>query len=180
MSTSDQEPTAVRWHRGQWVRMPELPFIWGHSSVLNQVSCAGTFCMTTGTAQVDCGGGPPPPCGTLAAAATWNGSIGSWTDVSPKFAFTCSSATCAWTRAISCGDSANCMTITHQNGNLAWNGTSWNAAPFAPAGRGEALVGLSCHKAFCMAVGHQVVRRRYMTLAEYWNGTAWKILATPR
>jgi hypothetical protein len=181
MSTSDQDATAVRWDRTKWVRMAFfLPIsIWGHSGVLNQVSCAGTFCMTTGTAEVDCGGGYPV-CGTLAAAMTWNGRTGSWTDVSPKSAFTCTSATCAWTRAISCGSPANCMTFTYQNGNLAWNGTSWNAAPFAPAGRGAALTGLSCHQAFCMAVGHQVVRGRYVTLAEYWNGTTWKILTTPR
>lgn len=179
-STSDQEPTAVRWHRTSWLRMPELPISsWGHSGILNGVSCAGTFCMTTGNQQVDCGGGFPE-CGTLAAAATWNGSTGSWTDVSPKFAFTCTSATCTWTRAISCGSPTNCMTLTYQNGNLAWNGTSWNAAPFAPAGSGAALGALSCHHAFCMAVGHQVVSGRRSTLAEFWNGSAWTILTTPR
>lgn len=180
VSTSDQEPTALRWHRTAWLRMPGLPIsAWGHSEVLNQVSCAGTFCMTTGTGQVDCGGGFPV-CGTLEAAVIWNGRTGSWTDVSPKVAFTCSSATCAWTRAISCGSPANCMALTYQNGNLAWNGTSWNAAPFAPAGP-EAMLGtLSCHQGFCMAVGHQVVSGQRSTLAEFWNGTTWTILTTPR
>jgi hypothetical protein len=43
--------------------------------------------------------------------------------------------------------------------------------------RRHAAVG---RNAFCMAVGHQVVSGRGSTLAEYWNGTTWKILPTPR
>lgn len=53
------------------------------------------------------------------------------------------------------------------------------AAPFAPAGTGAALVGLSCRQAFCLAVGHRVVSGRNSALAEYWNGTTWKILPKP-
>lgn len=180
-STSDQEPTAVRWHGTRWLRMPELPFSWGHSGIVSKVSCTGMFCMVEGNALVDCGSEPAAPaCGTLAAAATWNGSTSSWTDVSPKFNFTCTSATCDWTRVISCGGPANCMTLTVGHGNLAWNGTTWNAAPFAPAGPRAALVGLSCHLAFCIAVGHRIVTGNRSTLAEYWNGATWTILPTPR
>lgn len=178
-STSDQEPTAVRWHSTRWLRTPQPPITWGHSAILNGVSCASTFCMTTGNAQVDCVGGNSP-CGTLEAALTWNGSTDSWTDVSPQVAFNCTSATCTWTRAVSCGSPTNCMTLTVTPGNLVWNGTTWTAAPFAPAGKGAVLTGLSCHRKFCMAVGYQIVRGKRATLAEYWNGATWTILPTPR
>lgn len=140
---SQQVIIGFRWERTHWVpfKVP-LPFD-GNPANAYQVSCAGLFCMTTGSAYQDTANGD------VAAAATWNGQGDSWNSAAPKLGvITCKSGfqPCAWTRAISCGSPANCMTITVAHGNLAWNGTTWKTAPFAPAGSGAALGTVSTWK----------------------------------
>jgi hypothetical protein len=69
-----------------------------------------------------------------------------------------------------------------------WNGTSWKIQPTPnPAdtqsffGIGIALSGVSCPAAnVCTAVGkYKNGAGTYVTLAERWNGTSWKIQPTP-
>lgn len=174
---SQQVVIGFRWQRTHWAQFKvQLPFD-GNPANAYQVSCAGRFCMAVGGAFQETANGD------VAAAATWNGQGDSWTDASPKLGIiTCKTGfqPCGWTRAISCGSPANCMTITVAHGNQAWNGTAWKAAPFAPAGRAAALDAVSCHAASCLAVGHATVSGRQSTLAEFWNGTAWKVVPTPR
>jgi hypothetical protein len=174
---SEQVVIGLRWHLTKWTRFrSQLPFS-GNPAAAYQVSCAGTFCMAVGGAYQDV------LPGDIATAATWDGKDGLWTDVSPDLGvITCSHSgyqPCGWTRAISCGSPTNCMTLTFMHGIMAWNGTTWKAAPAAPAGPGAALAAASCHRAFCMAVGHKMTGGR-STLAELWTGTTWKVVPTPR
>lgn len=174
---SQQVIGGFRWERTRWVTFRGwLPFD-GNPANAYQVSCVGLFCMTTGSAFQEVANGD------VAAADAWNGRSHSSTSASPKLGvLTCKSSfqPCAWTKAISCGSSASCMTITIGHGNLAWNGAAWTAAPFAPAGSAAALGGLSCRAKSCMAVGHKTASGRQSTLAELWNGKTWKVVPTPR
>jgi hypothetical protein len=64
-----------------------------------------------------------------------------------------------------------------------WNGKHWRIQRMpAPTGSSDTLYGVSCSSArACMAVGTAFykVGRRTTTLAEEWNGTSWRVLATP-
>jgi hypothetical protein len=96
---SQQVVTGFRWERTHWVQSKvSLPFD-GNPANAYQVSCAGLFCMTTGSAFQDVANGD------VAAAATWNGQ-GAWNSAAPKLGvITCKSGfqPCAWTKAVSCG-----------------------------------------------------------------------------
>jgi hypothetical protein len=174
---SVQEVGGFQWKRTHWVPFRGLAPFDGNPANAYQVSCAGLFCMTSGSAYQEVANGD------IAVADAWNGQDNSATNVSPKLGvITCKTTyqPCPWTKAISCGSPANCMTITVGHGNLAWNGTTWKTAPFAPAGSGAALGAVSCGGGSCMTVGHTTVSGRQSTLAEFWNGTTWKVLPTPR
>ena len=174
---SEQVVIGLRWHRTKWGRFEfPLPFA-GNPAAAYQVSCT-TLCMAVGGAYSDA------QTGDIAAAATWDGKSTSWTDASPNLGvITCGNhgyQPCGWTKSISCGSPTNCMALTFMHGNMVWNGTTWSAAPFAPAGTGAALGAVSCHRALCMAVGHTMAGGVRSTLAEIWNGAAWKVAPTPR
>jgi hypothetical protein len=175
---SVQDVVGLRWHRTTWAQFKApLPFQ-GNPAAAYQVSCAGTFCMAVGGSFSDV------QSGDIASAATWPGTGDTWTDASPNLGvITCGNhgfQPCGWTRAISCGSSTSCMTLPFMHGIMAWNGTTWAAAPPAPAGPGAALGAVSCHKAICMAVGHAMAGGVRSTLAEVWNGSTWKVVRTPR
>jgi hypothetical protein len=95
---------------------------------------------------------------------------------------------------ISCGTATVCMavgdTITSDYyGTTAplaeeWNGTAWTVVPTpSPAGSSSAALGaVSCNSStFCLAVGssYDNASSAGATLAEEWNGDAWKIVSTP-
>ena len=63
-----------------------------------------------------------------------------------------------------------------------WNGTSWRiqATPNAAGGTGSGLSGVSCTSASaCTASGDSLTGSGDRSLAEAWNGTTWRIRATP-
>jgi hypothetical protein len=65
----------------------------------------------------------------------------------------------------------------------AWNGTTWSIQstpnPVSSGGRSP-LLAVSCSKpTACSAVGYTATGAGYVTLAEVWNGTSWKIQSTP-
>lgn len=65
----------------------------------------------------------------------------------------------------------------------AWNGMSWTVmlTPNPPSIGGSNLYGVSCISAHaCMAVGQTSIVHGGKPLAERWDGTAWKVVATPR
>src|SRR5262245_6867119 len=103
---------------------------------------------------------------------------------------------------VSCPSAANCMAVGwflgqipgtsgFQNFTLAerWNGSTWKVVP-SPSprhfGGGELLSSVSCTSSTsCMAVGQIQVEvppgvTMFHALAESWNGTAWKVVPTPR
>jgi DNA-binding beta-propeller fold protein YncE len=127
-------------------------------SGLTAVSCTGEVCVAVG----DGGFGQPD-------AIEWNNATQSWQDISPG------NGVGVYAGAISCGSSSNCMTSV----NTWWNGSTWQNAPFAPAGPGSGLPAMSCAGSICLAVGYQAGSGIQQTLAELWNGTTWKIIATP-
>jgi len=69
----------------------------------------------------------------------------------------------------------------------SWKGTRWSVVPSPSPGStaneaaGSDLRGVSCVAAsWCAAVGgYQTRDGRYKTLAEWWNGTRWSVVATP-
>ncbi len=65
-----------------------------------------------------------------------------------------------------------------------WSGGRWAVAPTpSPSGSPIAyLSGVSCaSKTVCTAVGEHVTSSgNYLALAEYWNGSAWRIQPTAR
>jgi len=65
---------------------------------------------------------------------------------------------------------------------LAGAAAGWSIQPSPnPAGSIDAqLAGVACTSArACVSVGDDISGKRYLTLAERWNGTRWAILATP-
>ncbi len=162
----------VFWNGKKWIGLA-VP---GNTetAAANAVACAGTFCMAVGGAYADA------QAGDVATAGAWNSTKQSWRDVSPNLGVICTGfVTCSWTRLLACGSATNCMAFTFSHGNLHWNGTRWRSAPTVSAGRGSLLATLACTGADCVAVGFRTVKGTKQPLAELWNGSAWKILATP-
>jgi hypothetical protein len=98
--------------------------------------------------------------------------------------------------SVSCTSSTNCMAVgqtqvfTEPGGFTvlhpfaeSWNGTSWSVVPTPKlAHSGASLNGVSCTSSTsCMAVGNEGTPKNVtlFTLAESWNGTAWKFVSTP-
>lgn len=164
----DAVPAASTWLKNTWTfqsppAMPSADFF----GTAGSVSCAGTFCMTLGFTFGDT---------NVPDAVTWNARTDTWADVSPFLnSSVCTTAACSWTSAVACGSASDCMAFTSQSGLLNWNGTSWEPAPPAPAGRGARLAAISCHQSFCMAVGSHAAKGGPAILTETWNGTAWQV-----
>ena len=63
-----------------------------------------------------------------------------------------------------------------------WNGTAWAVQPTpSPTGSlGSSLSGVSCTSAnSCTAAGNNVTTTTGRTMALAWNGTSWRLQATP-
>jgi hypothetical protein len=157
------------------------------TSILNDVSCTSPGnCMAVGYFQES---GPGTVYFTL--AEKWNGST--WTIVpspSPQHP-----GGGALLTAVSCASSIRCMAVgntlfLNAHGSFvlrplaeSWNGTSWTVLPTAKLAQPSAVLdGVSCVGAGrCMAAGHEgpVPASDKFTLAEAWNGTAWRVVPTP-
>ena len=157
------------------------------TSILNDVSCTSPGnCMAVGYFQEN---GPGTVYFTL--AEKWNGST--WTIVpspSPQHP-----GGGALLTAVSCAGSIRCMAVgntlfLNAHGSFvlrplaeSWNGTSWTVLPTAKLAQPSAVLGgVSCvGPARCMAAGHAgpVQASDKFTLAEAWNGTAWRVAPTP-
>ncbi len=64
-----------------------------------------------------------------------------------------------------------------------WDGTRWRIQPTTtPAGTSDTMYGVSCASSnACVAVGSafHLTSRHTTPLAESWNGSVWRVLATP-
>jgi hypothetical protein len=160
---------AERWSGGHW-RLQQIPRPpkTARGSTLSGVSCpAADRCFASGwyfTAS-----------GSAAFAASWDGTR--WR-VQPMPG----PARSGHLLGVSCGSPAACVAVGDK-GTEVWNGTAWRYLALArPAGaQATALNGVSCTSAsFCTAVGDYFSPSAGpLTLAETWNGTAWRVRPSP-
>ena len=140
---------------------------------LNGVSCVGSkWCMAVGATST----------GTL--AESFNGS--KWLTVrSPNPA----GGTIPSLNGVSCISTSHCTAVGSSDipGGVetlveTWNGAVWKivSSPNGVGGR-DGLNGVSCPASNrCTAVGYQALGgHNDETLAEFWNGSDWKIVPTP-
>jgi hypothetical protein len=147
-------------------------------SSLNGISCtSASACIAVGTSPKDSTGARP-------LAERWNGL--SWTILGAKDVAT---ATRTTLDEVSCVSATRCLAVGESDTSVRdvplaelWNGSRWRIVP-APAVRGRTvslLSGISCTSATrCIAVGYSLKSGNFATLAELWNGKAWKIIASP-
>jgi hypothetical protein len=167
-------PLAEVWNGSAWTaQAPPYP-AGGSSARLTAVSCVSAArCVAAGTYVT---GGVIAPL-----AEVWNGTT--WTYQAPPSP----GADGSVLTGVSCVSATVCVAVGwDDNGgpHLAlaetWNGTTWTVrnAPSVTMATTE-LLGVSCTSAStCMAVGYSEVAGPVVsTLAEAWNGTAWKIVA---
>jgi hypothetical protein len=177
--TISQEPVQIPlgffWNGKTWARTEPPGAGEGNPAATNSVICTGGFCMAAG------GGFSEVARGNVATAGTWNAAAASWTDVSPNLGTICTMFDpCGWAGPIGCSSSTNCITLGGPDGSQAWNGSGWRSAKPISAGKGSGLQSISCRSGDCLAVGFQKAHGLMRTLAELWNGSAWKIVSTPK
>ena len=162
---------AEAWNGTAWTLQPTPNPSGTTNSGLSGVSCgAASACEAVGNSGA----------GTL--AETWNGTA--WTlQPTPNPAggrgisldgVSCSAASACEANGSYINGAGNGVTLAE-----AWNGTAWKlqTAPSPPGGTGIKLIGVSCSAASaCEANGFYTNSAgTNVTLAEVWNGTAWKL-----
>jgi hypothetical protein len=119
-------------------------------------------------------------------AESWNGTA--WTiqstpdpsgaESSVLYGVSCASATACTAVGTFENDSGSSVSLAE-----TWNGTAWKVktTPNPAGATDDILVGVSCPSATaCSAVGaYADSAGAAETLAEYWNGTSWKVKTTP-
>jgi len=160
---------AERRSAGRWAlqRIPAPPK-GTFGSELSGVSCpSADRCVASGWYFT--------PSGSLSFAAAWNGTRWRVRQVPGP-------ASTGHLLGVSCAAPGACVAVGDR-GTEVWNGTGWRYVPMAaPAGAtGPALNGVSCTSAtFCTAVGDYFsARGGPLTLAETWDGTTWRVRASP-
>jgi hypothetical protein len=153
---------AQRWNGISWTLQSGATPAGAQDAKLTGVACPrANFCVAVGSTA------------TGSLVERWNGRF--WR-TQPSPAGTLSAVSCTGPRA--------CMAV----GSLAlrWNGRSWTIEPTpAPPGtQSSSLSGVSCTAAsVCTAVGSKLTSALPFgiasTLAERWNGHAWRIQPTP-
>jgi hypothetical protein len=162
-----EELTNGAWHR---IAAPVLPG--SNLTIFNDTWCGSRFsCLAVGQQQ-----------GTTntAIAAKWTGSSWTWQSLS--------GAVNQILLGISCFNSARCMAVgsgvTRPVSQL-WTGANWTPVPTAHIAGGsfDGLYQVSCPTATrCIAVGARTnggLGAIGNPLAEEWNGSSWRVLATP-
>jgi hypothetical protein len=147
-------------------------------SSLNGISC------TSANACITVGNSPKGATGARPLAERWDGIH--WTILGAK---DIPGATRTTLTEVSCASSTRCVAVGDSQNSVrdvplaeSWNGTRWRVLP-TPAVKGKTvslLSGISCTASTrCIAVGYSSKGTNFATLAELWNGKAWKIIATP-
>jgi hypothetical protein len=172
------------WDGSSWTAQPVPAPSGAIYASVGAVSCSSAqACEAVGTysTSVSTGAGP-------SFAEAWNGT--SWT---PQSTPDPAGAYSAELNAVSCPAAGSCeaggyFNVSSQSPQLeavaeGWNGSSWTlqAAATPPGATANALNSVSCvSAAFCEAVGTATdTSANDISLAEGWNGTAWKLQATP-
>jgi hypothetical protein len=155
---------ALKWNGRTWRNT--IPRSLAQNTDLAMISCPGTSsCLAVGQ-----------------KAIAWNGS--SWRQLAAPAAL--------WVRSLSCPRPHRCMLVggqgygSHPATAQAWNGTTWRRLrPVQPGKSARVLFSVSCwRRTACMAVGSYSTMPTSssgdaLTLAERWNGTAWRVRSTP-
>ena len=162
-------PLAERWDGTRW-RIQPVPSPAGarRGAGLSAVSCpSADRCFAVGQYFTK--------SGSVALGETWKG--GRWT-VQPLPG----AVTNTYLLGVTCVTPRACVAVGSY-GTEIWNGTSWRFVPMATPTGGQviSLNGVSCTSASaCTAVGSYFTRNAGpLNLAETWNGTAWRVQATP-
>jgi len=148
-----QESMAFIWSGKSWDSPGAEP-----GDLFTSVGCAGSdFCMV----------------GDFHQAWTWDGGF-TWQDATPG---TGCGTNCQVSDPTSCTSSDFCMVLNP----MVWNGSTWTATTYpAVTGTKVHLSSLSCGSSkSCLAVGGYTRNSRTWTLADFWNGTAWKTTKMP-
>jgi hypothetical protein len=155
---------ALKWNGRTWRNT--IPRSLAQNTDLAMISCPGTSsCLAVGQ-----------------KALAWDGS--SWRQVAAPAPL--------WVRSLSCPRTHNCMLVggqgygSHPASAQAWNGRTWRRLrPVQPGKSARVLYSVSCwRRTACMAVGSYSTMPtsssgNALTLAERWNGTAWRVQVTP-
>jgi hypothetical protein len=160
-----------------WAIVPSPNKILRHGS-LSAISCAGaTACEAIGSSTNRSGA-------NVAIGEGWTGTA--WNVQSIRGPV---GAVFMGLSAISCPTATQCTAVgSYSNGSSsltlaeAFNGTSWSVqhTPNPVGAMSSNLSGISCPTVTqCTAVGNYFTGSATLTLAEAWNGTNWKIQATP-
>ncbi len=174
---------ADRWNGSSWTAQTAVNVSGAAPSQLQATSCA------TSTSCVAVGEFDNPGIGQqLPLTAKWNGST--WSVVSapaPSGALQTQLEGVSCTAATACTAVGSYYTTTYTSLPLAerFNGTAWSIQTLATPANAQniTLRGVSCSSATaCTAVGSYTSTSTYHNtpLAEQWNGSTWKIQATPQ
>jgi hypothetical protein len=169
---------AERWNGTEW-KIQTTPNPTGASaSSLSATSCVTTAeCVAVGSYTNSSGV-------EVTLAERWNG-----TEWSVQATPNPTGAKASVLKSISCASASECVAVGYYTNSseaqvaLAerWNGTVWSVqTPPNPTGTRVTLASVSCAGAgACTAVGYSFNSvDQFVTLAERWNGTEWKIQTT--
>jgi len=170
---------AETWSRKGWKIEPTPTLANSRGSALEAVSCsAPDACTAVGAYSTS--------SGQATLAETWNGktwSLQSTPNPAGSSMDILTGVSCPATTGCSAvGDDIN-ATGTQVPLAESWDGTSWTiqSTPVPARALATALFGVSCTAAtVCTAVGGHINPAHIgVTLVETWNGTAWRIQASP-
>jgi hypothetical protein len=173
---------AERWNGTVWTAQDTKPSSGGGTESFNSVSCpAASNCTAVGDSGGDDNQG---------LSEVWDGRSWGWPYLAPESDGSTFSG-------VTCFSGTSCLAVGgygRQRGEVTlaarWNGKSWSALPTPNVPRpalNSTLGAISCASpTACMAVGNSdrgIGKTGYATheraLAEWWNGTKWRILPTP-
>jgi hypothetical protein len=171
------EPLVESWNGSAW-SIVASPLAHG---VLMSVSCvSAASCTAVGYSN---------DAVSQTLALSWNGT--NWSIVpSPNAELSCCYGSTTQLNSVSCFSAASCVAVGFAYAFDAqvqtvvefWNGRAWSIVASPNRGSNEnTLNGVSCVSvSSCTAVGHYVNDRSVdQTLVEFWNGSAWSIVASP-
>lgn len=184
MAVGDYESSAKRvltfaeaWNGTKWRLLPGTPNVkHEQESIFNDISCATPArCVAVGYTL---GSGSHPAEHPFAAQ---------WTSGKWRLSATVS-ASDAGLFGVSCPAASYCVAVGARGRSALaerWNGSSWRMLKIARTSSprsGDSLEHVSCiSRGHCVAVGFRYIPgRNYAdhTLAEVWNGSAWKLQNT--
>lgn len=174
-SAGQHQAFAEQWNGTSW-QAQSVP----HLGSLTAISCVtASDCVAVGSYL--------SASKRFALAATWNGTA--WT-VQPS---PTPSGSLTEFNGISCSTAEDCIAVGDYNTGVAtpllplsarWNGTSLTMLTTPDPGGADGMAAVSCTSpSNCMAVGSYFHQHGHdfpiRTLAESWNGSNWRVRATP-